>query len=65
MYSTKAVEDKYLRINISVLRDMLASKDIHSVSWVRATKQLANVLTKRGLSGDALLSAVSGASTGS
>ena len=65
VYSTKAVEDKYLRINISVLRDMLASKDIHSVSWVRATKQLANVLTKRGASGDALLSAVSGASTSS
>ena len=32
MYSTKAVENEYLRINISVLRDMLASKDTLSVS---------------------------------
>jgi hypothetical protein len=61
LYSTKAVEDKYLRINIAVLRDMLSKHDLHSVSWVRSAHQLANVLTKRGASGASLIAAISDA----
>ena len=60
IYSTKAVQDKQLRINIAVLRDMLAKKDIQSVSWVRSAKQLANPLTKRGANCNPLLAALSG-----
>ena len=32
VYSTKFVEDKHLRIDIAVLRDMVERKEIHSVS---------------------------------
>jgi hypothetical protein len=60
LYSTKAVEDKYLRINVAVLRDMLSKRDLASISWVRSTHQLANVLTKRGASGASLLAAITG-----
>ena len=58
LYSTKSVEDKHLRIDIAVLKDMLAQRQIHSVSWVQSSKQLANVLTKAGVSPSQLISAV-------
>ena len=61
LYSTKAVEDKYLRINIAVLRDMLSQQDLHSVSWLRSSRQLANVLTKRGASSASLVAAITDA----
>ena len=59
-YSTKAVEDKHLRINIAVLRDMISNKDISSVTWVQSAQQLAIVLTKRGASADTMVAAVVG-----
>jgi transposase InsO family protein len=58
LYSTKSIEDKQLRINMAVLRDMLSKHDIQSVCWVQSTRQLANVLTKRGASPGSLLAAV-------
>ena len=57
--STTSVEDKSLRINIAVLRDMLQRKDIEDVMWVKAAHQLANALTKKGASSDDLLCALS------
>lgn len=58
LQSTKQVEDKLLRINMAVLRDMLQRGDIHSVSWVQSSLQLANVLTKRGASAEPLIAAI-------
>lgn len=58
LYSTKAVDDKYLRINIAVLRDLLDKNELHNVTWVPSSQQLANVLTKRGASNTALLAAI-------
>ena len=55
VHSTKNVEDKMLRINMSVLRDMLDQGDISSVEWVQSTKQLANPLTKKGANAADLL----------
>ena len=46
--STTTVEDKLLRINMAVLKDMLHRRDLHSVTWVRTAHQLANALTKKG-----------------
>ena len=46
--STTGVEDKLLRINMAVLKDMLYRRDLHSVSWVQTAHQLANALTKKG-----------------
>ena len=62
IYSTKSVEDKQLRINIAVLRDLVSKGDIQSVSWVRSSAQLADVLTKRDANCCPLLTAITGGS---
>ena len=48
--STKRVEDRRLRIDLAVLEDMLAKKEINSVLWIASRQQLADCLTKRGVS---------------
>ena len=48
--STKLVEDRSLRINMAVLRDMMTRGDIQNVEWVETAKQLADCLTKKGAS---------------
>ena len=58
LHSTKSVEDKHLRINMSVLRDMLSTRSLSTVSWVKTSHQLANVLTKQGACHRPLLSAI-------
>ena len=57
--SVKKVDDKYLRINIACLKDMLERGDIKDVKWVDTKSQLANCLTKKGASPQGLLEAVS------
>ena len=44
---------------ISILKDMLKRKEINSVSWVNASSQLANYLTKKGENCEQLRSAIS------
>ena len=58
VHSTTAVEDKLLRINVAVLRDLLHSQRLTSVEWVRSTQQLADVLTKKGVCPRPLLSVI-------
>ena len=47
--STKLVSDKRLRAEISALRQMVNEGKV-SVEWVEGAKQLADVLTKQGVS---------------
>ena len=54
IYSTKLVNDKRLRIDIGAIKEMLKS-DIEQVKWLPGSSQLANCLTKRGASGEQLL----------
>lgn len=56
--SMKKVEDKYLRINIACLKDMLERKEISSVEWIPTSKQVANCLTKKGASPLTLIEAI-------
>lgn len=58
LQSYRGVEDRRLRIDIAVLRDMLERREIGEVDWVDASKQLADCLTKRGASTDRLRDAV-------
>ena len=53
-YSLKAISDKRLRIELSLVREMLERKEMELV-WVEAKHQLADVLTKGGASGLPLL----------
>lgn len=57
LYSTRNVDDKHLRINIAVLRDMIEKRDI-TLCWVQSAKPLANALTTRGSDASLLLSVV-------
>ena len=57
--SSKQVEDKRLRIDISVLDDMLARGEVEKVAWVDTLQQLADCLTKRGVSTERLRAALS------
>ena len=54
IYSTKLASDKRLRIDIGAIKQMLRS-DIEQVKWLPGSSQLANCLTKRGASGEQLL----------
>ena len=58
LYSTKLVEDKLMRSPMAVLKDLLERQEVASVTWVRAARQIADALTKRGASVDLLLSAI-------
>lgn len=56
--SMKKVEDKYLRINIACLKEMLERNEISSVEWIETKKQVANCLTKKGASPLTLIEAI-------
>ena len=48
LYSTKAVDDKRLRIDIGAIKHLMQRNEVTSVQWIPGKKMLANVLTKRG-----------------
>ena len=52
--SSKQVEDRRLRVDVAVLDDMLAKKELTNVSWIDSCSQLADCLTKRGASTEKL-----------
>lgn len=58
--SCKLVDDKRLRIDMAVLKNMISCGEIEPVSWISTEHQLANCLTKRGASVGSLLAAVRG-----
>ena len=47
IHSTAPVEDKKLRRDISIIKQMLNEKEISSVSWCPGKEQLADCMTKR------------------
>ena len=55
LHSTKAVEDKRLRIDVSIAKEMLRKGVVHSVHWVPGSRMIADVLTKRGVAGFQIL----------
>ena len=57
--SYKLVDDRRLRIDISVLKDMLHNGELSEISWVDTSMQLADCLTKRGASFERLRATVS------
>ena len=58
--SSHSVEDRRLRIDIALLKDMLSRGEITSVSWVGTLEQLADCLTKSGASAQRLQAVLSG-----
>ena len=58
-YSSKSVDDRRLRIDVAVLRNMLENKEIEDISWICSNLQLADSLTKRGACTQRLRAALS------
>ena len=54
IYSTKAVLDRRLRVDIGSLRELLSDKKLSAVRWISNEKQLADILTKSGPSSNPL-----------
>ncbi len=49
VHSTTQILDKRLRIEISILKEMLERKDIESIEWVPKENQIADIFTKKGV----------------
>ena len=59
LHSSHCLEDRRLRIDIAVLRDMIDRGEITIVSWVASPLQLADCLTKKGVCTKRLPAAIS------
>jgi transposase InsO family protein len=55
VHSTKMVEDKRLRIDISAIKQLLDNGDVKTIRWCPGASQLADCMTKKGSSGFQLL----------
>ena len=56
----KNIENKRLKIDIGILREMLHKQEISSIEWIDSDKQLADPLTKGGASSNKLIEALNG-----
>ena len=54
IHSTKLVEDTRLNLDLSIIKQMLQKGEVESVEWVSKAGQLADSMTKKGVSGDKL-----------
>ena len=53
--STKQVKEKRLRITMAGIQELLENRNIKKVKWISNNHQLADPLTKRGVSSERLL----------
>ena len=53
--STALVDDRRLRTELAMIKEALSRGEIQPIIWIPGTKMLANCLTKRGASSEALL----------
>ena len=49
-------EDKRLRVDVAAIQELLKLHDINRIQWIPGPLQLANAITKQGVSGFHLLS---------
>ena len=48
-HSSTQILDKRLRIEMAILREMIAKKEIDDITWVPSENQVADIFTKRGV----------------
>ncbi|CAL4136914.1 unnamed protein product [Meganyctiphanes norvegica] len=58
IYSTRQVDNKKLRMDVKAVKNMLVSGEINRVDWVEGSQQLADCLTKKGVSPNKLRAAI-------
>ena len=56
--SAKNIEDRRLRVDIVISREMLAKNEVNKIEWVETSSQLLDCLTKSGASTALLLDAL-------
>jgi hypothetical protein len=54
LHSTKLVDNRQLRIDMSAIKQLIENNEISSLRWCSGLSQLADCLTKRGASGELL-----------
>ena len=52
--STNAVSEKRLRVDIAMIQENILNNQV-TINWLTTTEQIANVLTKDGVSSEILL----------
>ena len=55
VHSIRPIEDKRLRADMAILREMLEKQELKEINWISNKKQLADSLTKLGASSKKLL----------
>ena len=56
VHSIRAITDKWLRIDIALLQEMLLKKKISRTKWIASHEQIPDCLTKQGASSNNLIS---------
>ena len=60
VHTIRPIKDKRLRIDRSILKQMLEKGEIQKLQWIPKDKQIADPLTKHGAQTKSLLQMVSG-----
>ena len=58
-HSIRPVQDKRLRVDVAILREMLERKEVQDIEWINSSQQIADSLTKLGASSTKLLNTIS------
>jgi hypothetical protein len=56
VYSTKVVKEPRLRIELASIKESVHNGLVESISWIESKDQLADCMTKKGVSGERLMS---------
>ena len=62
VYSTKPLKEKRLKMDVSIIQEMLDKKETEFINWSSTEKQLADCLTKASASCTKLISVLNGES---
>ena len=54
VHKSTSLENKRLQIDINIIREMVENGELHEFRWVSTENQIANALTKHGVSSDHL-----------
>ena len=56
VHSIRSITDKWLRIDIALLQEMLIKKEVSRIKWIASHEQISGCLTKQGASSNNLIS---------
>ena len=59
LYSERMLKDKWLRLHILGISDMIEKGEVDKVQWIDSKNQLADALTKKGICRDRLIHSIS------